>query len=253
MKKPLFPAFLLTFLLLPAAFAAPVVAAATAPGDATARLHDLFQREWELRLKEDPLEATSVGRHEYDALLPSATFAELQRENGEAKAFRDELAAIDRARLSADDQVNYDIFQRQLDNRIADFELGDYQMPFNADSGFHTGFSRLPEDVPLATVKDYENYMSRLRAWPRYVREQIELMRMGLKLGMSVPGETLVGYDRSISTHVVDDAAQSVFWVPFTRFPSTVPAGERERLSREGRTAVMEGAVAGYREFLDFC
>jgi uncharacterized protein (DUF885 family) len=252
MKKPLFPAFLLTFLLLPAAFAAPMVAAATAPGDATARLHDLFQREWELRLKEDPLEATSVGRHEYDALLPSATFAELQRENGEAKAFRDELAAIDRARLSADDQVNYDIFQRQLDNRIADFELGDYQMPFNADSGFHTGFSRLPEDVPLATVKDYENYMSRLRAWPRYVREQIELMRMGLKRGMSVPRETLVGYDKSISTHVVDDVAQSVFWVPFTKFPSTVPAGERERLSREGRTAVTEGAVAGYREFLDF-
>ena len=30
------------------------------------------------------------------------------------------------------------------------------------------------------------------------------------------------------------------------------PAGERERLSREGRSAVMEGAVAGYREFLDF-
>ena len=205
-----------------------------------------------MRLKEDPLEATSVGRHEYDALLPSATFAELQRENGEAKAFRDELAAIDRARLSADDQVNYDIFKRQLDNRIADFELGDYQMPFNADSGFHSGFSRLPEDVPLATVKDYENYISRLRAWPRYVREQIELMRMGLKRGMSVPRETLVGYDKSISAHVVDDAAQSVFWVPFTKFPSTVPAGERERLSREGRTAVMDGAVAGYREFLDF-
>jgi uncharacterized protein (DUF885 family) len=241
--------FLLLFLLLPSATLA---AAATAPGDATARLHDLFQREWELRLKEDPLEATSVGRHEYDALLPTTTFAELQRENGEAKAFRDELAAIDRARLPADEQVNYDIFKRQLDDRIADFELGDYQMPFNADSGFHTGFSRLPEDVPLATVKDYENYMSRLRAWPGYVREQIELMRMGLKRGMSVPRETLVGYDKSISTHVVDAAAKSVFWVPFTRFPSTVPAGERERLSREGRTAVMEGAVAGYREFLDF-
>jgi uncharacterized protein (DUF885 family) len=238
---------LLLALLLPAA----LPAAAAAPDDAP-RLHDLFHREWEARLKEDPLEATSVGRHEYDALLPTVTLAELQRENGEAKAFRDELAAIDRARLSATDQVNYDIFKRQLDNRIADFELGDYQMPFNADSGFHTGFSRLPEEVPLATVKDYESYISRLRAWPRYVGEQIELMRMGLKRGMSVPRETLTGYDKSISTHVVDDVTQSVFWAPFTKFPSTVPAGERERLSREGKAAVMEGAVAGYREFLDF-
>jgi uncharacterized protein (DUF885 family) len=240
---------LLLALLLPAAVP---VAALAATGDAAARLHDLFHREWEARLREDPLEATSVGRHEYDALLPSATLAELQRQNGEAKAFRDELAALDRARLSAIDQVNYDIFKRQLDNRIAGFELGEYQMPFNADSGFHTGFSRLPEEVPLATVKDYESYISRLRAWPRYVGEQIELMRMGLKRGMSVPRETLTGYDKSISTHVVDDVTQSVFWAPFTRFPSTVPAGERERLSREGKAAVMAGAVAGYREFLDF-
>src|SRR4029077_12675443 len=155
---------LLFALLLPTAALA---ATTTAAGDATSRLHDLFHREWEARLKEGPLEATSVGRHEYDALLPSVTLAELQRQNGEAKAFRDEIAAIDRARLSATDQVNYDIFKRQLDNRIADFELGDYQMPFNADSGFHTGFSRLPEEGPRATVKDSQSYIRRLRASPR--------------------------------------------------------------------------------------
>jgi uncharacterized protein (DUF885 family) len=246
MKKPL---LLLSLLLLAAI---PTLAAAAAGADEPSRLHDLFKREWETRLKEDPLEATSVGRHEYDALLPSATFADLQRENGEAKAFLDELAGIDRARLSAIDQVNYDIFKRQLDNEIADFELGGYQMPFNADSGFHSGFSRLPEEVPLATVKDYESYISRLRAWPRYVGEQIELMRMGLKRGMSIPRATLTGYEKTISAHVVDDVAGSVFWVPFTKFPSTVPAGERDRLSREGRSAVLEGAIAGYREFLDF-
>ena len=125
-------------------------------------------------------------------------------------------------------------------------------MPFNADSGFHSGFSRLPEDVPLATVKDYENYISRLNAWPRYVREQIALMRIGIKRGITVPRATLNGYDSTITAHVVDDPAKSVFWKPFEKFPSTVPEADRERLRQEGRTAVMEGAVVGYREFLDF-
>src|SRR6185295_13722295 len=157
-----------------------------------------------------------------------------------------------RGKLPAEEQVNYDIFRRQLDNDAAGFELGEYQMPFNADSGFHTGFSRLPEEVPLATVKDYENYISRLEAWPRFVREEIELMRMGLQRGMTVPRATLDGYDGTISAHVVDDPAKSVFWVPFEKFPSSVPEGERERLRQEGRTAVVQGAVAGYREFLDF-
>jgi uncharacterized protein (DUF885 family) len=244
MKKPL---FLVSLLLLAGIPAAPAMAA-----DEASRLHDLFKREWEVRLKEDPLFATSVGRHEYDDRLPSMSFADLQRQNGESKAFLAELDAIDRSRLAAVDQVNADIFRRQLENGIAGFELGDYQMPFNADSGFHSGFSRLPEEVPLATVKDYQNYISRLRAWPRFVREEIELMRMGIKRGMTVPRETLTGYDKTITAHVLDDPAKSVFWVPFEKFPSTVPAGERERLSREGRSAVVEGGIAGYREFLDF-
>jgi uncharacterized protein (DUF885 family) len=220
--------------------------------DEASRLQDLFHREWELRLKEDPLFATSAGRHEYDDRLPAMTLADLERQAAAAKGFLGELKTIDRSRLAREDQINYDIFQRQLENRVADFELGDYQMPFNADSGFHTGFARLAEEMPLATVKDYDNYISRLRAWPRYVREQIALMRTGIQRGMTIPKATLTGYEGTIAGHVVEDPAKSVFWAPFEKFPSVIPEKERERLRREGRSAVVDGAVAGYREFLDF-
>ncbi|HEX8170903.1 MAG TPA: DUF885 domain-containing protein [Thermoanaerobaculia bacterium] len=217
-----------------------------------ARLHALFDKTWERQLREDPLAATSVGRHEFNDRLPSMTMADLERRAKDTRATLAELAAIDRAKLPADEQINYDIFRSQLANDVAGFELGDYQMPFTADSGFHTGFARLGSEVPLATVKDYENYIARLRAWPRLVREEIALMRAGLARGMTVPRATLTGYDVTMSTHVVDDVTKSVFWQPFVTFPSSVPEGERERLRREGRAAVTEGAIAGYRELLDF-
>ena len=240
MKRPLILVSL--FLLALPAFAA----------DEVAKLHDLFDRSWETRLKEDPFFATSVGRHEYNDRLPSQTMADMERQTAEAKALLAELAAIDRSKLPAGEVVNYDIFQRQIENGIASFELGDYQMPFNADSGFHTGLARMPEEVPLATVKDYDNYLSRLKALPRYMREQIVLMRMGLKRGMTVPRATLDGYENTISAHVLDDPTKSVFWVPFEKIPSNIPEAERERLRREGRTAVVDGAIASFREFLDF-
>lgn len=215
-------------------------------------LRVLFDRWWELALKENPLFATSVGRHEYDHLLPFNRPEDLERRHGQAKAFLAELLEIDRSKLPADDAVSYDMFRRRLEDAIAEYELGDDQLPINADSGFHTSFARLPKEMPLRTAKDYENYISRLRAWPRFVREQIALMRTGLRRGMTVPRVTLEGYDRTIAAHVVDDPAKSVFWEPFAKFPPSVPASEHERLRNEGRTAVMEGAVAGYREFLDF-
>jgi uncharacterized protein (DUF885 family) len=220
--------------------------------DEVAKLHDLFEKSWEIRLKEDPFFATSVGRHEYNALVPSITLADLERQTAQTKALLAELAAIDRSKLPAGEVVNYDIFQRQLENGVAGFELGDYQMPFNADSGFHTGLARMPEEVPLNTVKDYDNYISRLEALPRYMREQIELMRMGIKRGMTVPRATLTGYENTISAHVLDDPTKSVFWVPFEKIPSNIPEADRERLRREGRAAVVDSAIASYREFLDF-
>jgi uncharacterized protein (DUF885 family) len=237
----------LPILVTLALLALPIFAA-----DDVAKLHSLFDRTWETRLRESPTFATSVGRHEYDDRLSSVTPADLERRHAHAKAVLVELTAIDRSKLPPAEVVNYDMFRQQLVNSIASYDLGDYQIPFNADSGFHTGFSRLPQDVPLATVKDYENYISRLNAWPRYVREEIALMRIGLKRGMTVPRATLDGYDHTISAHVVDDASKSVFWRPFEKFPSTVPASEQERLRQQGRTAVIEGAVVGYREFLDF-
>ncbi len=220
--------------------------------DEVARLHSLFDRTWETRLRESPLFATSVGRHEYDDRLPSVTPADLERRYNQRKATLAEVDAIDRSKLPASEMVNYDMFRRQLVDGIEGYELGDYQMPINADSGFHTGFSRLSQEMPLATTKDYDNYISRLNQWPRYVREQIALMRLGLKRGMTVPRATLVGYDGTIVAHVVDDPAKSVFWRPFENFPSSVPENERERLRTSGRDAVKNGAVAGYREFLDF-
>jgi uncharacterized protein (DUF885 family) len=229
-----------------------LLALPTQAADEVKRLHALFDRAWEMRLRENPTFATSAGRHEYNDRLGSLTPADLQRRNAQRKADLAELKTIDRSKLPAAEVVNYDMFRQGIENSIAEYELGDYQIPINADSGFHTNFSRLAESMPLRTVKDYDNYISRLKAWPRYVREEIALMRLGLSRGMTVPRATLDGYDHTISAHVVDDPTKSVFWKPFEKFPSSVPEADRERLRREGRAAVMDGAVAGYREFLDF-
>ena len=219
--------------------------------DEVTKLHAIFDKNWEARLRESPQFATSVGRHEYDALLGSATPEDLAKRQKERKATLAELATIDRAKLPHAEQVNYDIFKQQIQQGIESYDFGDYEMPINADSGFHSGFARLAKEMPLATVKDYENYISRLNAWPRYVREQIANMRLGLKSGMTVPQASLAGYDTSIAAHVVDDITKSVFWPPFEKFPTTVPASEQDRLRTAGRAAV-QNAITGYREFLDF-
>jgi uncharacterized protein (DUF885 family) len=243
---------LLSLLALAAGSSMAGDAAAPATGDAAARLHDLFSREWEFRLQASPLFATSTGRHDYDDRLPSADPAELARQADATRGFLAELAAIDPAGLDEQDRINYRIFKRQLEGRVSEYEFGADEIPIVSDSGFHTEFSRLPEEVPLATVRDYENYLARLAAFPRWMGEEIAQMRRGLARGMTQPRVILNGFEVTIDTHVVDKVEDSVFYQPFEHFPAGVPEADRARLAAAGRAAVMEKVVPAYAEFSRF-
>jgi uncharacterized protein (DUF885 family) len=230
----------------------PVSAAAAPAGDPTARLHDLFDRAWRYHLQEDPLFATSVGVHDFDDRLPSQTVADQKRRDEATRAFLKELQGIDPNRLSAEEQVNYEIFESQLRDDASSYDFREYEIPLNADSGFHSDFSRLADNVPFDTVRDYENYIARLRAFPVYVDQNIDLMKEGMSRGMTLPREVLTGIEGTMTAHIVTDPAKSVFWPPFEHFPVGVPAAEHERLRAAGRKAILESAVPGYQHLFDF-
>jgi uncharacterized protein (DUF885 family) len=233
-------------LLLLSAAAAPLRAVEPDPA-----LQALIQEAWEFRLREEPLFATSAGDHRYDDRLPSVAPADLDRQAAFQRDLLGRLGKLDRARLAASDRINYDMLVRSLQNEVAEHEFGAERIPINADSGFHTGFAEMPRRVRLASVKDYENYAARLRAFPAYMQQQIAHMREGLRTGFTQPRVVLEGYEATISAHVVDDPEQSVFYAPFRAFPVGVPQGERARLSAAGREAAAQ-TVAGYKAFLDF-
>jgi uncharacterized protein (DUF885 family) len=241
-----------TLLCAAPALAAALSPPATAAQAARTKLAALFDEEWEWRLRANPLFATAVGDHRFDDRLPSVALADRTARAEDRRRFRERLMSIDRTLLDDSERTSYDLFKREMDEGIRAFELHAYRFPINADSGFHTELARLPEDVPLATARDYENYVARLRAIPEYFRQNIELLREGLATGWTIPKAVLRGYEETIRAHVVDDPAKSRFWAPFAAFPESVPATERERLQRAGTDAIREAVVPAYRGLLEF-
>jgi uncharacterized protein (DUF885 family) len=236
----------------PAAPPAPVSPQATASPEATAALHALFAEEWQYALREDPLFATSVGDNRYNDRLPSLAAADLARRDQHARAALERLRTIDRARLAEPDRVSYDLFERETADAIAQYRLKTYRQLITAEGGFHTDFSRLPEETPLATAKDYDDYLARLRAFPAYARQNTDLLREGVASGFTLPRVVMSGFTDAIAMHVVDDVTRSVFWKPFASLPAAVPESERERLRQAGRAAIASAVVPAYRELLAF-
>ena len=120
-------------------------------------LHALFVEAWDFQMQEEPLWATAVGLHEYNDQLPSLSIEDEERRAEYYRSVLDRLHAIDRDGLDAVERINYDMFERRLSDWLTGFDFKEYLIPITAESGFHTGFARLPERVPLRTTQDYEN------------------------------------------------------------------------------------------------
>ena len=220
--------------------------------EAGTSLQALFDSAWEYSLEESPTFATNVGDNRANDKLTSVAFQDLERRSQQYQVFLDQLSQIDLEALTREERTSAAIFKRQMEDAIAGFEFGAWQIPLNADSGFHVGFSRLPNNVPLQTVIDYENYIKRLEGWTTLVDQQIANMRVGMEGGMVLPKVVLQGYNSTYDTHVVDDATKSVFWAPFADFPDAVPQAHRDRLRTAGQAAIKEHIVPGYRRFSEF-
>jgi uncharacterized protein (DUF885 family) len=212
----------------------------------------LLKDAWEYRLREDPLFATETGDHRFDDQLPKASLADEVRRNAESQGFLKRLESINRDELPAADQANYDIFGKGLRDRLREFEFQTYLMPVTDRYGFHIDFPELPRNLTLTTTSDYKNYIARLNAFPQYTAEHIEVMREGIKRGMTVPNVIMQRYNEPIEAQIVDDPEKSLLYKPFLEFSEGVPESDRESLRAAGRKAVAESIVPSYRKFLEF-
>ena len=215
-------------------------------------LATLFADEWAARLARDPLFASSMGVTDYNELLPVDSPENYERFLREDRDFLARLEGIDRSALSADEQLNYDLFDFVVRSRARLGAYKPYLIPILSDGGFHMRVQRMYEAMPFDTVADYERYIARLQAIDGYFEHNIANMREGLRLGVTQPRAILDGIEASISGPIVDDPEDSVFFTPFKSIPSHFPAPEQERLRSAGIGAIEEAIVPAYRNFLTF-
>ena len=229
-----------------------VFAGCAPPQDASERLHALFDEDWAARLLESPQLATSVGDHSRNDELADMTLAAIERRVERRRDLLRRFEEIDTSGLGAADRIDARMFERQLRGSVDGFEFGGYQMPLNADSGFHMGFARMHRPMPFRTPGHYDDYIARMRAIPAYFEQQQGHMRAGIDRGFTLPRVTLEGYEDTISAHIVEDPQDSAFWAPFEEMPASVEEMDRERILTEAEAAIVEAVVPAYRGFHDF-
>ena len=216
------------------------------------QLHQLLHDEWERRLQFDPLFATSTGETRYNDRLPRVREEDYAAYYADLSTFRARLEGIEREMLPQQEQLNYDIWRRLIDNDLRELEFGGYRLPLSKVWGFHLALPDCYLNMPFDSVEDYERYIGRLSDFPRYIQDQIELMRGALQRGFIPPRVILEGVDEAIRAQMVADPTQSVNYQPFLSFPAGFSEPQRIRLGQEGQAAIQKAVIPGYQAALDF-
>src|SRR5581483_8520930 len=162
------------------------------------------------------------------------------------------IQSIDRAKLSADDQLNYDLFRRNLAQSIEGARFPDEFLAISQLGGVHHEAADLLEITPHATVKDYEDIVARLNALPALVDQNLALLQKGLAAGVTQPRITLRDVPQQVKNLMTDDPEKNALLLRFHEFPAGIPEADRARLRREAETALKEKVIPAFTRLHDF-
>lgn len=236
---------------------APIASASQSADEA---LFALFAAADEAHLRRNPLEAMLRGdlrfADQLGDLVSDAHF------NAERTADQQALVAlhrIDRARLSTQNKIAYDVFEWQMEDALSGLRPEILALtavrPINHFSGFHTfypTFSSGEGAAPFATTLDYENGLKRHRQYVALLDAIIGRFRQGMATGVVDTKLTVRNIIAQLDALVAQKLEDSPFYQPVLAFPAAVPATDRARLTAAYRDIILDGINPAETRLRDF-
>jgi len=212
----------------------------------------IMSDHWAAQLENNPVFATSVGERAYDTKLSDLSLQAYDSQVQQAKAFLLRLDELEASKLSEENQLNHALLSIDLGNRIEAAKHGGKYMIMSNRGGPHLSLTSMVGRLPFFDAKDYRSYVARLAAMPEYLSKATERIRAGLNAGWVQPCAPMRGYEKSIQTHLVDDATQSTFMSPFQNKPAVLKEELFEALKSEAQLIVENQVIPAFANFNTF-
>jgi prolyl oligopeptidase len=222
-----------------------------AHADATSNFQALLDEHWEWQMREQPVRASRMGDRRYNDRWADRSLDAIERRHEEQGDFLRRLRLINSSELGEADQLNYDLFRRQLEDASDGHRFKTFLMPMSQRGGVQS-LESTAETLRLANVGDYEDWLARMQKIETVVEQHIELMEQGREHGYMPPKILMERIPEQIASQLVEDPEQSPFYKAFATMPDAIDADDQERLRQLARDVIDESVVPAYREFSNY-
>ncbi len=223
--------------------------------DENKKIQELIGNYYEERLKLYPIEATSNGDNRYNDQL----YVDISEDyrNKTLKFFQSQnelLSKIDYKLLSEENKVNYDILKWELETSVESYTYPDHLTPINQFWSFTLSFPMMGSgqgNQPFKTVKDYDNFLSRISKFPAWCDQAVVNMQEGVKKQITVPQilmKRVLPQVESMITKVQDNT----FYLPIKTMPADFSADDKKRLDSLYAQAIEQSIIPTYKKLYEY-
>lgn len=219
-------------------------------------LASLFDSYWEKNSRFFPLEATSQGDNRYNDQLP----------NDGTQAFRDSLKTfyqdylnriekVNQKDLNDNDQLSYAVFKYDLETKINGLKLNSWMIPAQQFYSLPLTMGQLGSGAgfqPFKTVKDYENWLGRVKGFSLWTDTAIANFRHGIAAGVVLPKQLVEKMIPQMDAMLVTDPEKSLFYDPVKKLPKDFSAGDRDKIVAAYKQAILQEIVPSYQKLSTF-
>ncbi len=216
------------------------------------RLWKIFEAYWDYKMHEYPEWATSVGYPGQNGRWTDDSLSAIERRKRELKAPLQALKSIDRAKLSKEDQLNYDLFDYALNMSLQDSQFPNEYLVINQLQGVQEEPATTLLQNPTATLKDYQDIVSRLGGIAAMIDQNIELMKAGVKAGITPPQITLREVPQQIKNQIVEDPMESPLLASFKKFPADFSESDKTRLKDAAASTYKNSIRPAYQKLYTY-
>jgi uncharacterized protein (DUF885 family) len=238
----------LALLLAPLGFL--IVEAALAAKSSGNPLQKLFDATWQEDLADDPVSATQLGDSRYNDKWPDMSQIAIDARQKKNYARLQSLAKINRDKLGKDEQLNYDLFQREIKSRITEYQFKPWMFALRTFDGPQL-LAQTAEFAPFKTVKDYDNWLARINGSGPFIDQWILLWTQGVTEHLTQPRVTIQKVLEQLKGPMTADPEANPFYAPFKKMDG-IPDAEKTRLQAAAKTAVQTVAAPAFQRLDKF-
>ncbi|QYJ96405.1 DUF885 domain-containing protein [Shewanella alkalitolerans] len=202
----------------------------------------LVDRYFNDMLKLEPMYATFVGVNDYNDQFGGDLTEEYLKSRHELNSrYLKAVKAIDRSALPEPLQLSYDMFTYDRNMALVSETFPSYFMPMNQFYSTVITMVQLGSGEsaqPFNTVKDYENWLSRLSGFINWTKLAQARMDEGIASKVVLPRVLVERIIPQLEAQLVEQPSDSLFYAPITNLPESFSEEEKQKLTQQYDTLI---------------